>query len=79
MNQFEPEDDLGNPWLAILIGCACFVFAWYLYAKLGGNPHLIGKAAIANSGFGRKLLIGMSTLVGAYFFLRGVAKIRSGD
>jgi hypothetical protein len=49
MSQFEPEDNLGNPWLAILIGIACLVLAWYLYAKVGANPQLIGKAAIANT------------------------------
>jgi hypothetical protein len=79
MSQFEPEDDLGNPWLATLIGIACLVLAWYIYAKVGADPKLIGKAAIANSGLGRKLLVGLFTIVGAYFIVRGVAKLRSND
>ena len=79
MSQFEPEDNLGNPWLAILLGIACLVLAWYLYAKVGANPQLIGKAAIANSGLGRKLLIGLSMLIGAFFIFRGIAKLRSDD
>ena len=81
MSQFEPDDDLGNPWLAILIGIACLVAAWYLYAKVGANVdfHLVGKAGIANSGFGRKLLSGLSAITGAFFIFRGIAKLRSGD
>jgi len=79
MSQFEPEDDLGNPWLAIVIGIACLVLAWYIYAKVGGNPELVGKAAIANSGVGRKLLVGLCTIVGAFFLFRGIAKLRSKD
>ena len=79
MSLIEPEDELGNPWLAILVGIACFVFAWYLYAKYGADSRLIGKAAIANSGIGRKLLIGLSMLVGVFFIFSGVAKLRSKD
>lgn len=79
MSQFEPEDNLGNPWLAILVGIACLVLAWYLYARVGANPELIGKAAIANSGVGRKLFAGLMTIVGAFFVFRGVAKLRSKD
>ena len=77
MSDFEQEDNLGNPWLAIVIGIGCLLFAWYLYTKIGVDPHLIGKAAIANSGFGRKLLIGLSTITGAFFILQGVVKLRS--
>jgi hypothetical protein len=79
MSQFEPEDDLGNPWIAILIGIACLALAWYLYAKVGVNPELIGKAAIANSGLGKKLLIGLCTIVGGFFIFRGIVKLRSND
>ena len=79
MSQFEPDDDLGNPWLAIAIGIACLVCAWFVYAKLGVDPKLIGKAAVANSGVGRKLIIGLCTIVGAYFLVRGVAKLRSNE
>jgi hypothetical protein len=79
MSEFEPEDDLGNPWLAIFIGVACLAIAWYIYAKVGADPRLIGKAAIANSGLGRKLFIGVTIIVGAFFIFRGVAKIRSKD
>lgn len=79
MSDFESEDNFGNPWLAILIGIACLALAWYRYAKVGANPNLIGKAAIANSGLGRKLLIGFSLLVGAFFIFCGIAKLRSDD
>lgn len=79
MSQFESDDDLGNPWLAIVVGIACLVLAWYFYAKVGANPELVGKAAIANSGVGRKLLVGLITIVGAFFFFRGIAKLRSKD
>jgi hypothetical protein len=79
MSQFEPEDDLGNPWLAILVGIACLLLAWYVYAKVGANPQLIGKAAIVNSGLGKKLFVALITIVGAYFIFRGVAKLRSSD
>lgn len=79
MSQFEPEDDLGNPWLAIVVGICCLGLAWYLYARLGANPHLVGKAAIANSGLGRKLLVGLITMVGVFFVFRGIAKLRSKD
>lgn len=79
MSQFESQDDLGNPWLAIVVGIACLARAWYLYAKVGADPHLIGKAAIANSSLGRKLLIGLTVLVGAFFIVRGVSKLRSDD
>lgn len=78
MDEFDADDDLGNPWLAIIVGIACLAFAWYLYAKVGTNPHLVGKAALANSGFGRKLLIGLSVIVGGFFVFRGVARLRSG-
>jgi hypothetical protein len=78
MSQFEQEDNLGNPWLAILIGGACLLLAWYLYSKIGSNPHLIGKAAAANSGIGRKLLVGLFSLIGAYFMFRGIGKLRAG-
>jgi hypothetical protein len=79
MSQFEPDDNLGNPWLAIVIGIACLVLAWYFYAKVGADPQLIGKAAIANSGLGRKLFAGFMTIVGAFFIFRGIAKLRAKD
>ena len=77
MSDLEPEDNLGNGWLAIAVGIGCLVFAWYLYAKVGVNTELIGKAAIANSGLGKKLLIGLMAFVGTCFLVRGIAKIRS--
>ena len=43
-----------------------------------GNPQLIGKAAMANSGLGKKLLVGLNVLVGTCFLFRGIAKLRSG-
>ena len=79
MSQFEPDDDLGNPWLAIALGIASLVCAWFVYAKLGVDPKLIAEAAVANSGVGRELLIGLCTIVGAYFLVRGVAKLRSNE
>ena len=75
----EDDDELGNPWLAIVIGIALLVLAWYIYAKFGANTNLHGKAAVANSGLGRKLLICLSMLVGGFFIFRGVAKLRSDD
>lgn len=77
MNQFESEDNLGNPWGAIVIGTALLLLAWYLYSKIGANPHLIGKASVANTGTGRKLLIGLCSIFGAYFVIRGVGKLRA--
>ncbi|MES2899636.1 MAG: hypothetical protein V4723_07900 [Pseudomonadota bacterium] len=81
MSQFdmEQEDDLGNPWLAIVIGIACLAVAWYIYAKVGTNPQMIGKAAIANSSPGRWLFIGLSMLVGIFFIGRGIGKLKSND
>lgn len=79
MSRFESDDELGNPWMATLIGAGLLVLAWYVYAKIGGNPHLHGKAAIANSGPGRAILSVLFSIVGAFFFFSGIAKLRSND
>ena len=75
----EDDDDLGNPWLAIVIGIALLAFAWYVFANFGVETHLQGKRAIGNTSWGRILGIGFGILGGGYFLCRGIAKLRSGD
>lgn len=78
MSRNESDSELGNPWLALVVGLACLALAWYVYAKVGTSPQLIGRAAMANSSLGKKLLIGVMAIVGFFFVYRGVAKLRSG-
>ncbi len=79
MNESESDDELGNPWLAVLIGLFCLAFTWYVYAKLGADPHLHGRASLANTGFGKMAVMFLSTICGIFFLYRGVAKIRSAE
>ena len=73
----DNDDELGNPWLAIIVGAAGLFLAWYLVARLGASPDLHEKAAIVNSGIGGKLLAAAMAIVGGVFVVHGIAAIRA--
>jgi ABC-type uncharacterized transport system permease subunit len=77
MSRLEPEDDVGNPWMAILLGVVLLVLAWYINTKLGTDFKATGRAALVNSSWGRKVSVGLIIFVGVGFIVLGVTKLRS--